>query len=127
MIAPAMTPRTHTTPSGPASSKAEIAIAVPSCRLSIEPMTSATARVSWATPASAGATAVALNDFPSGRGRDQAICYHIFVRRSNVAALPPGLEMEVGRRVERDPLVGQVLAHAGHPELAAGAALLPAA
>jgi acyl-CoA reductase-like NAD-dependent aldehyde dehydrogenase len=35
--------------------------------------------------------------------------------------------VEVGRAVERDPLVGDVLAHARQPELAAEAALLPAA
>jgi hypothetical protein len=62
-------PRTHTTPSGRASSKAEIAIAVPSCRLTIEPTTSATARVSAVTLFSDG-VAVALNGLLAGPPAD---------------------------------------------------------
>src|SRR5579884_1079919 len=43
------------------------------------------------------------------------------------AALEPRLQVEVGPRVEGHALVGQVLLHPGHPELAAEPALLPPA
>ena len=64
-------------------------------------------------------------------GASPLIRYHISVTwikglacDASVAALPPGLEVEGGRGVERDPLVADVLAKAGGSELAAGAALL---